>query len=555
MLIRFREAERNLMYTSRTTSRLRACAALVICAACFLGATVAQASDWTSFRGNSSNNAVTLARTPRATSESSLKWALTLKQASDWATSVGDPIIIGTHLYIPVGSNLNVVNKDTGVVEATTALPGPIDYSSRPVYGNGQVFVPLSEGRVCAISTSTNKALWTTPSIETTDASNTTQTHQSLSTPLYADGKLYIGTTVADWTKSYRGEFVCIDVAKDTTDAASRVVWTYDNTSSGYYWSGAAKIGKAIVVAGDDGVVTSFDSATGAVLDEKPMGKNIKVRSTVVAYNGQAVFTTKDGRLYRVTINSDGTFGKGAWSARFAQDSTTTPAIYNNLAFVGGQNLNTTSANKGVYCAINLSTMDVVRRVETPNISQSSALLSYAVPGNPIAYFSMNNYPGGIYGISLKSGSTPLNFFQPTGDQANYCASSLIADSAGTIYYTNDSGKLFAVKTTIGKSNDARIKSMGKTKGAWSTKWSSGRLNPKYIRLTLSSSTSSVKLSATRSNSHAKVYMRTSGKSWKQTSALNVKLSKGKKTSAYIKCVAENGKTTNVYRIIVNRKK
>lgn len=543
------------MFTSHTTARLKTCVVLAACAASLLSATVAQAADWTSFRGSNTNNAVTVARTPRKASEASLKWTLTLKDSADWETSMGDPIIVGSRLYIPVGNTLRVVNKDTGSTEATAALPGAIDYTSRPVYGNGQVFVPLSEGRVCAISTTTNKALWTTPSIETTDTENNTQTHQSLSTPLYVDGKLYVGTTVADWTKSYRGEFTCFDVSKETTDAASRIVWNYDNTSSGYYWSGATKIGTAIVVAGDDGVATSFDAATGTILDRKPMGASIKVRSTVVSYNGHAIFTTNDGRLFSVAMNSDGTFGKGAWSARFAKNSTTTPAIYNNLAFVGGQNLDTSSTNKGVYCAINLSTMEIERRVETPAISQSSALVSYAVPGNPLAYFSQNNNPGGVYGISLQSGTSPITFFEPTGQQANYCSSSIITDSAGTLYYANDSGTLFALKTTIGKSNDARIKSMGKTRGAWSSKWSSGRLNPKYTRLTLSSKQSSTKITAARSNSKAKVYMHTSGKSWKKTSSLTVKLSKGKKTSVYIKCVSEDGKKTCVYRIIVSRKK
>lgn len=543
------------MYTSRTTTRLKAFAVIAACTVSLLAATVAQAADWTSFRGNSSNNGVTSARTPRATSEASLKWSAQLKKSTDWQTNVGDPLIIGSRIYLPVGDTLRVINKETGSNESTITLPAAIDYTSRAVYGNGQVFVPLTKGSVCAVSLSSAKVLWNTPSVETTSASGSVQRHQSMSTPLYADGKLYIGTVVADWTKSYRGEFTCIDVSKETTNAASRVVWNHDNTSAGYYWSGAAKIGNAIVVAGDDGIVTSFNPKTGDIIDEKPMGKNIQVRSTVVAYSGQAVFTTQEGRLYRVAINSDGTFGKGAWSARFAKTSTTTPAITNSLAFVGGENLSSTSANQGVYCVVDLKTMDVVRRVETPRVSQSSALVSKAVSSNPIAYFSMNWTPGGIYGISMKGGSTPFTFFTPTGDQENYCMASVIADSAGTLFYTNDSGKLFAIKTTVAKSNEARIKSVSRSTGTWSAKWSTKRLSPKYTRLTISSKKSSVKVDPRRMSTKSTVYMRTSGKSYKKADALTVKLKKGKSTSVYIKCVSESKKVTKTYRVIVTRKK
>lgn len=540
-----------------TIARMRTYLALTMGLITLLCAQTAFAGDWTSFRGSSTNNAVTKARTPRAASEVSLKWALSLKPANDWQTNVGSPLIVGNQLIVPVGQELRFINKETKAVEGRVALAATIDSTSRPVYSNDVVYVPESDGRIEAISTAKKSSLWATDSIETTNSAGKSETYQSLSTPLLDGGKLYVGATVADWSSSYRGNLRCIDVSKDTTNTASRIVWEKDNLDGGYYWSGAIKIGKAIVVAGDDGIVTSLDAATGNIIEEKPMGKNIVVRSSVVSYNNNAVFTTKDGRLFRIAINSDGTFGKGAWSKRFAVDSTVTPAIYNNLAFVGGKRVAGYQDKTGVYCAIDLNTMEITRSVVTPYVSQSSALISSVVSGNPIAYFSMNNKPGGVYGISLKSGATPMTFFEPTGEMSNYCLTSFISDDAGTLYHINDSGYLMALKTTVPKpkSADAAIKSVSKTTGTWKSSWSKTRVNPRYTKLLIGRTKSSVKLTANKNNNKATVYMRLSGQSYKKVNSINVKLARGKQRTAFIKCVAENGTTAKTYRVIVNRRK
>lgn len=542
-----------MKFSSRTHLHHWLFGLLAFCLIASLGVSTAHAADWTSFRGNSRNNAVTSARTPRIASEASLAWSYKLKDASEWSTYTGDPIIVGTTLYISVANELHLINKTSGELIKSITLPTTIDYSSRLTYGGGYIYVPLSGGSLAAISASTHTIAWSLPSIETTNAAGQPETYQSLSTPLYANGKLYVGATVADWDASYRGNFRCIDVSKETTDSASRIVWEHDNTAGGYYWSGAVNIGNAVIVAGDDGVVTSFNAANGAIIEEKPMGKNISVRSTVVAYGSQAVFTTTDGRLYRVAINSDGTFGKGAWSAKFAQSSTVTPAIYKNLAYVAGVNASG-STNKGVLCAIDLATMDVVRRIETANIIQSSPLISSAVSTNPYAYFTQNAEPGGIYGMSMKSGENALTFFEPEGDQANYCANSIIADAAGTLYYVNDSGYLFAVKTTVAPSNNAYIKSVSKSTGTWKSAWSQTRLAPKSTTLVIGSTKSSVKLTAYRSNAHAARYMRLSTGKYARTASMTVKLSRGQSKVVYIKCISESKKVSKTYKVIVTRR-
>lgn len=40
--------------------------------------------------------------------------------------------------------------------------------------------------------------------------------------------------------------------------------------------------------------------------------------------------------------------------------------------------------------------------------------------------------------------------YTPSGSEANYCTASVVADAAGNLYYTNDSGTLFALKAAAG---------------------------------------------------------------------------------------------------------
>lgn len=66
--------------------------------------------------------------------------------------------------------------------------------------------------------------------------------------------------------------------------------------------------------------------------------------------------------------------------------------------------------------------------------------------GQTYVYFTSNNNPGGIY--RYRVGDRRGRSFSITPDTANqnYCMSSVSVGSDGSLYYTNDSGKLFAIK-------------------------------------------------------------------------------------------------------------
>ena len=109
---------------------------------------------------------------------------------------------------------------------------------------------------------------------------------------------------------------------------------------------------------------------------------------------------------------------------------------------------------KGIMCIIDLQDMKVIQSVDTVAEIKSAPLVSTGYNGSVYAYFTCNNYPGGIYSIKLGSDQKDADIiFTPDEDSQNYCMASIICDENGTLYYTNDSGKLFSV-SNINKDSD-----------------------------------------------------------------------------------------------------
>ena len=65
--------------------------------------------------------------------------------------------------------------------------------------------------------------------------------------------------------------------------------------------------------------------------------------------------------------------------------------------------------------------------------------------GETYVYFTSNNNPGGIYRYRIGDDEAELLYTPVAGDQ-QYCMASISVGSNGSLYYVNDSGKLFAVK-------------------------------------------------------------------------------------------------------------
>ena len=407
-------------------------------------------SDWSGF-----TSADKVTEVPVPTKDAEAKWVATLKSSSEWNTSVSDPLLVGDYVYIAVGSKLYKKNVDTGetVEGGEAALVSAIDSTSRMVYTDGLILVPLSSGRLQALTVDTLTTKWVTDALPRGTQGN----QQSLSSVTVRDGYAYFGSADADWSNSYGGYLLCVRL----TDG--QVMWNKANGNSvGYYWSGMVFTGSYGVIADDSGTVSVIDPATGDVVSTLKVAD--RVRSTVVADGSTLYVASNDGVLHKLAVAADGTLSEVS-SVKFGASSTSTPVLANGKIVVGGT---TEDFFKGGYqgkyeyhygqiAVIDAATMTVentVCKADGSYIRQYGYDAGGDVKSQPIVsvqdgqtyvYFTSNNNPGGIYRYRVGDEEAELLYTPDTANQ-NYCMSSISVGSDGSLYYTNDSGKLFAIK-------------------------------------------------------------------------------------------------------------
>lgn len=419
----------------------------------------AERPDWDSAWPGYASGSNTTAPTP--TDEVKESWVTQIKDSADWATNVSDPIYVGDYVYIAAGSKLLQLNAETGETEREGTLVAPINSIARMVYVDGRIIVPLSGGRLQALTADRLATLWMTPALSATEQGD----QQSLSTLTLGDGCVYFGTAVADWSTTYGGNFVCVDVQ------TGKVLWSQENSEKGYYWSGAALAGSYVVVGDDAGAVIARDAKTGAEVSRVDVGAS--VRSTVVTSDGgKTLFVVSmDGVLHRLSLSDAGILSETG-KVKFAKTSTSTPTISGGKLFVGGQSEAFTQVSKwvkayyGVLAVIDaeslsvseVSTIDGHAFVGDTNGQATSAEVKSAPVvsvqnGETYVYFTANCNPGGVYRYRLGDTDASL-IYTSDADHQNYCMASITVGPDGTLYYVNDSGALFAIGSAATEGGD-----------------------------------------------------------------------------------------------------
>lgn len=407
--------------------------------------------DWDSAWPGYASGSNTAAPTP--TGETKESWVAQIKDPADWTTNVSDPIYVGDCVYIAAGSKLLQIDAKTGETVHEGALVAPINSIARMVYVGGRIIVPLSNGRLQALTADHLITTWMTPELLPNAQGGA---HQSLTTLTLGDGCVYYGTASADWNASYGGFLRCIDVQ------TGKVIWSQENTTTGYYWSGAALAGLYVVIGDDSGAVIARNAKTGAEVSRVDVGA--RVRSTVVTSDGgKTLFAvSSDGVLHRLSLSDAGVLSETG-KVKFAKSSTCTPTVSGGKIFVGGQSEAYTQVSKwvkayyGVLAVIDaktlattqVSTFDGHEFVGNMNGQATSADIQSAPVvsvqnGETYVYFTANCNPGGVYRYRLGDTDASL-IYTPDASHQNYCMASITVGPDGTLYYVNDSGALFAV--------------------------------------------------------------------------------------------------------------
>lgn len=435
-------------------------------------------SSWPTFRGNKENNAVTSVKTPKNAEEATLYWANKLGEGYG-SGATGSPIVVDNYLVCTYGTKIIKADRYSGEVVASGDMVAASNFNIiPPVYGDGMIFVGLSNGQVQAFHADTLESLWVYKDVIG---------GQPNSPLIYDDGFLYTGFWKSETADA---NFVCLsatdeDPANETEEKIASWVYTQ---KGGFYWSGACLQGDYLIVGTDDGNsgatsqtsnLLCFQKSTGKVLD-KISGLNADIRSSVTydSDTNRYYFTTKGGSFYSVSLQPDGTFGKSNETSSgydikeltLGKMSTSTPVVYKGRAYVGvsgGENFD------GAFsiAVIDLTNWKIAYQAATQGYPQTSGLLTTGYEdedGYTYVYFIENAKQGKVRVIKDKEGVTEVLdaitetdskgaelpgcapvLFTPSGSQAQYAICSAISDEEGTLYFKNDSAYMMAVGSKI----------------------------------------------------------------------------------------------------------
>lgn len=422
--------------------------------------------------GASAFGSVTECITPDSAEYTGLKWVTRAADPDDWEHAPGMPAVIDDKMIVYVcGTELCALDKETGrPLDKKGTLASAASYGlSAPVYADGKIIVALSGGVIQAFDAETFESLW---------VYHDELGGQATSTVVYDNGYVYVGFWVSETDEA---NFVCVPVADtdpDSTDEEQAAAWSYA-ANGGYYWSGACVTSDLVIFGTDNGDETGDGKGSKIIAADKK--KSITSGKAVIKGSAEGLagdlrsgitkdpdsdyyyVTSKAKKLIRFKTNSAGAIS-GVEELDLPGASSSTPVIANGRLYIGICGSSAWEEYSGHKIAvIDTNDFDIAYTVETNGYCQSSALISDRDDDNYV-YFTANAMPGNVYVLHDKPGMTAPDLtetvktekgtietcpvlFSPEGDLAQYCLSSVLSDSVGTLYFKNDSNNIFAVAT------------------------------------------------------------------------------------------------------------
>lgn len=418
---------------------------------------------------------ITKANTPYSTKWSGILWRRSFTKDKISYNSV--PVIHGKKIYVVNKDKLYELGK-SGKILRKKKLCAAMNSVCSLYYNNGFLYIPLDGGRIQCIRCSDFKSIWSSESFG----------GQSLSTICFHNGYLYSGTT-KNAAENTSGTFYCLRASDGKT------MWTYEDKENpgGYYWSGATVSGNAVFFAGDNGILVSHSLLTDEVYDTYTLTETGKIRAAISCdEKGTALYTTSNnGSIYRIVVTPDGkidsVLAREIISYEKSANCTSTPVICNNRLYVGS-----IADGTGYIHVLDAGTLKRHYSVSTGSQKEvkasplvSTAYSSKEKNGAVYVYFTCNALPGALY--MIKDSETAKSSSLKTiclPEEKQFCISGVAAGADGTLYYSNDSGNLYAIGSirTVKKPTKVSCK---KKKGKWTLSFQRGETEAKthvYVR-------------------------------------------------------------------------
>ena len=387
--------------------------------------------------GKGHANVVT-ASTPIDTTKGGTIWT---RSFSNVGTTSCNSIPILTENSIYIVNNNQLYELDfLGNIKRQLTLSAKMNSISNLLLHEDSLYIPLSGGFIECINISTMTSQWKSEVFG----------GQSLSTLFYHEGYLYGGSTTIKNTDDTTGIFYCLNTSDGSTQ------WTYqdENNPGGYYWSGGIICKNALYFTGDSGILISHSLTTDDIYSSHKLTEEpIRAGITYDAKTDALYTVSQSGTLYKIKTSDQGMIETVTSTSIMPNASfvhcTSTPTIYNERIYIG------CLADKyGHLCVLNADTLSYIYSTKGSQYGEikSSPLVSsgYANQNNHhqvYIYVSANCPPGSVFVLSDNETSTTgtLKTLYTPAKAKQYCMSSIVCGTDGTLYYSNDTGTLFAV--------------------------------------------------------------------------------------------------------------
>ncbi|AAM07634.1 conserved hypothetical protein [Methanosarcina acetivorans C2A] len=406
-------------------------------------------SDWAQFQNDKNNSGVT-ADTAPIEEEDLANRSVDINAALDAAPVTGD----GKVYEVAASGDVSAYYLNNWTLAwKNEEIQGTGGFElSTPAYNDGTLYVALSRGNA-STHTETHALYTCNGSVKW---SNTSLGTYQTNTPItYSNDRIFFGTANVDTISTTNaGDYYCFDAS------TGQFIWKRPSeTSSGYYWAGAAVAGNYVIYGDDAGHVVSveWNNVTDGVVwkqDEINVsglyGVSGKIRSSIC-------YSEEEGRIYFATRSGSHTcyVGFNATTGNFVPDDkdynnigyTSTPAVYNGRVYVGAGGW---AQGAKLYC-LNADTLDQiwVYTGSTGGIQGSPAISTYYDNGDGevYIYFTNNGPSGSLYCLRDETGQTSADLqWTFTPDDATYTLQGP-AISGGSAFFGNDNGYLYEVYT------------------------------------------------------------------------------------------------------------
>ena len=371
-------------------------------------------------------------------------WTLDYKQfSSAQYANASEPVIVNGFVYLAVGNRLLKIDSSTGEVLAQANLVSSIGYTTRPVYAQGVIIVPLDGGAVQALTADNLTTVWVTDKLSDSAQSNSAITVNGN----YA----YVGTCDVDFAAGTfdNGFLTCINIL------TGAVVWQHNNAGEGYYWGGAVNVNGYTVVATSAGTVEVLSGA-GSVVSTVSLGALVN-SSCVASADGKTLYVmSRDGKLHVLAIDEQGSIKETKVVDLGLSGCASMPTVNGGTMYVGGE----VESGASALAIVDLDSLasTLITQADGAPLPWTKGLggikaapLVSTQNGETYVYFTVNsgetsdwvNYTsgGGVYRYRVGDAQATLAYDAKGFN--NCCDSPVICDAEGNLYYINDSGTLF----------------------------------------------------------------------------------------------------------------